>query len=449
MDILELAARALEHAARLGAREAEVFLERTGRLALMAERSLLKTGERLSREAAIVRCYIGGSLGLASTTRLNLESVLEAVEGAVKLARSTPPDPRFRGLPSPGTYPSVDGLYDPGLASMDEEALARILAEGVERARGHPGVDVLGSIALTVSEEAVANTLGVAVKSTSTDLQASIQCKVERDGDVGTASDFLVTRDHREASLGELSQRTGERALSYLGARRVESGEYSLVMDERSTLLTMQGILMQAGSGLQVLLGRSYLAGRLGQPIGPETLTIIDDGVVAGGIHSRPFDDEGSPCMRKPLVERGVLRNFLTDSYTAQALGLPNTGNATRRYMPFTFRLRSRPQPAPSNLQVQPGDYTREELIAETRRGILLELSPLPPIGDTPIISSMIDHGFLIENGEIRHPVKNAMVGTTVPELLLNIDGIGRSVRNDAGQMAPYIRVRSVCVSSA
>lgn len=143
-----------------------------------------------------------------------------------------------------------------------------------------------------------------------------------------------------------------------------------------------------------------------------------------------------------PIVERGVLASFYSDSYTANRLRVKNTGHASRP------DLRSKPSPGLTNTQIGAGDASTEELIRETRKGIYIYDSGIGPMAGTTNISSMIDYGFLIEKGELKHSVKNTMIGTTVFDFLKNIDMASKELLDESGRISPSMRVLIVKVAS-
>ena len=143
-----------------------------------------------------------------------------------------------------------------------------------------------------------------------------------------------------------------------------------------------------------------------------------------------------------PIVEKGILKTFFSDSYTANKLKIRNTGHASRP------DLRSKPHPDLTNTQIGPGDSSLEELVRETRKGLYIYDSGIGPMAGTTVISSMVDFGFLIDNGEIKHPVKNTMLGTTVFDFLKNVDMVSRELLDESGQISPSIRVNRVKVAS-
>jgi len=192
----------------------------------------------------------------------------------------------------------------------------------------------------------------------------------------------------------------------------------AVILDFRTARNSLGGVLDLGANGLNVALGTSFLSDRIGARIAPPDLSVVDDPHTTGGLNSRPFDDEGAPSTKVEIVEKGILKSFITDSYSAGRLGIPNTGHARKP------GLTSKPMPSLTNIHVSPGKWKFEELISGTEKGVLLETSSLGPQGVSTNVSSMVDRGLYIEKGEVVHPVKNTMIGTTVFDLLANIDAI-------------------------
>ena len=188
---------------------------------------------------------------------------------------------------------------------------------------------------------------------------------------------------------------------------------------------------------------RSPWKDKIGQQVASENFNLIDDGTLEAGFRTRPFDDEGIATRKTPVVENGVLKGFLYDTYTANKEGKESTGNAFRSY-------NSVPLPAPSNLLLKPGDAEREEIIEETKKGLLVvdtigEWLSNPVSGE---MSATVVVGYLIENGEIKKPVKGIMISGNFHHIIKQeIELIGKDITNIGGIYAPTIKIREMTIA--
>lgn len=439
VDILSSAKKGVEHGVFLGADQVEIYVVDQNQVRIDVRKSHVTGGDILDIGGAGVRVYKGRSLGIASTTRL--KELRGAVERAYHLARGAPEDPYFKSLPEPSGYGSVEGLYDEELAALTFEELTERFMEGIEAASPEEGFTVSGGLTRNVGEVAVVNSLGVEALLRGTTISGSIRSKIEREGDLAVGSERIMGRSLGEFNPVKAGSKAAEKAHARLGSKKVKTGTMDMILDFRSARNSITGVLDVGVSGLNVALGTSFLSDKMGEAVASPGLSVVDDPLTPGGMNSRPFDDEGAPSTKLGLLEDGVLKTFCTDSYSAGRLGIPNTGNATRR------GLTSKPAPALTNIHVTPGDGGLEELISETKRGVLVEDGGLRARGTSTNISSMVDNGYYVENGEVVHPVKNTMVGTTVFAFLANIDAITKEVLEEGGSSSPALRITKVKVA--
>ncbi len=443
MDALDRCVKGVRLAERLGASQAEIVASVGRSLSLTVERGSVKSVDEGSSSSFGVRVYIGKSIGISTSTLLDEDRVEKAVKRAIALARGTPPDDAFVSLPGEGKPVEVQGLYDDAIAALTSEELVSKVLNGVRALKSvDETLDASGRAGLDVSEGFIVNSLGVERTQRSSRLFFGIEALKKGDnGEIGTGYDYFLTRSVGDLRFEGAGENAATKAVKSFGGKRVESGEYALILDERTTLGTLERIIGYGANAFYVLQKSSYYSGKLGLRVASEKLSVLDDPLYPSGWASSPFDDEGYPCSRVRIVEKGLLVNYITDSYTANALNIENNGHAARP------GLAERPIPGLTNFQIAPGDYEDDELFKDVKQGIYVYDSSLGPVGGSTNVSSLIDHGFLVENGEVKHPVKNTMVGSTVFEMLQSIDAVSRMTRNEAGRIAPKIRIRNVRVS--
>jgi PmbA protein len=208
------------------------------------------------------------------------------------------------------------------------------------------------------------------------------------------------------------------------------------------------GTLASSISAEAVQKGRSLLAGRLGQAVASPVLTLVDDGRLLEGLASRPWDDEGVPTQRTPVIEAGVLSAFLHNSYTARRDGSArSTGNASRG------SYRSTPELGPSNLVLLPGSRTKEELLAAMGDGMLItEVHGLHTVNPVTGEFSLGINGFLVESGRPTLPVREMTVAGDLLGLLTRVSEVGSDLRFTIGSGflgAPSLLISDDAVSGS
>jgi PmbA protein len=224
-----------------------------------------------------------------------------------------------------------------------------------------------------------------------------------------------------------------------LGARRVPTCEAPVIFDP-FTAPSLLGQLVGCASGYAIYRQSSFLRERMGERIAASGVTVIDDGRLPGGLGSKPFDGEGLPTRRNVIVQDGTLQSWLLDSYSGRKLGLASTGNASRG-------AGSGPGVGATNLWLEPGEESLEQIIAGTEKGLLVtELIGMgfnPTTGDYSRGAS----GLWIENGEIQYPVEEITIASNLGDMLMNIDAIGDELIWRGRTACPALRIARMTVA--
>jgi len=229
-----------------------------------------------------------------------------------------------------------------------------------------------------------------------------------------------------------------ERTLRRLGARKAKTARVPIVFDPMVATSILEHIF-EGINGDSVYRGASFLAGKLGQKIAGDNVNIIDDGTIAGGFGTSPFDGEGVPTRRTVVIENGVLKSYLLNTYTAKKLGLQTTGNASRG-------LAGTPGIGPGNYFLQAGAKTPKELIGGIKDGLyvteFLGSGANLVTGDYSRGAS----GMWISGGEFAYPVEEITVAGNLKELFFNISEIANDLEFRGSVAAPTIRVDGLTV---
>jgi PmbA protein len=239
----------------------------------------------------------------------------------------------------------------------------------------------------------------------------------------------------------EVGRRAALRALRRLGARRVPTCEVPVIFDP-ITAPSLLGQLAACASGYAIYREASFLAGRLGERVASELVSAVDDGRRPGGLGSRPFDGEGQATRRTQLLARGRLESFLLDGYSARKLGLRSTGNAARGPA-------SPPGVAPTNLWIEPGPASLEEIVADTQRGLLV--TELIGMGFNPVTGdySRGAAGLWIEDGKLAFPVEEITIAGNLGRMLLDVDAVGSDLEWHGRIASPSLRIAKLTVAGS
>jgi PmbA protein len=279
---------------------------------------------------------------------------------------------------------------------------------------------------------------GVSVFSEKTSIMAELSLNYRRGDDVGSSSEYDYAVSLAEIDFEAIGRKAAQKALEQFGSKRVESGILPLILTPES-VSSLVFSLVGALSGESAVKGRTFASGYLKKQIAPEILEIEDDGTIPGAISSGTYDGEGVPRRPVKVVDKGEISTFLHNSYSAGIMGVESTGHAARRgYSGYVGT-------GPTNIKVRPGDSSLEEMIAETKRGILATNASFSPNMVSGEFSTTIDEGFMIEKGEKIHPVKNLMMGGHILDLFKNIELISKEGRTiGKGYFFPSIKISQV-----
>jgi PmbA protein len=200
------------------------------------------------------------------------------------------------------------------------------------------------------------------------------------------------------------------------------------------------GHLFDAISGSAIYRRSSFLIDQIGQPVAADNVTIVDDALMPAGLGSIPFDDEGVSTRLTPIIENGVLKNYLHSAYTARKLGATPTGNGTRTASGSVTI-------GPTNFYLKPGSYTPEEIIGSTKSGLyvveLIGFGVNTVTGDY----SRGAVGIWVENGKFVRPVQEVTIAGNLREMLNNIEMIGNDVTFQSSIAAPTLKIRNMVIS--
>jgi PmbA protein len=443
--MLALAQRVVEMARKSGAREAEAYAEKTREASVKVRDGEIEDLTEATGKGLGLRVIKEGRLGFAYTSDFS-DAALEAfVQRALALAKAAAKDPNNK-LPSGRglkKLPATEGLYDPAVADLDPGWKIRAAREAEAAARAADlriqKFDAAGA-GEYVAESAVASSHGVAAESRGTYVYV-YAAPVATDGAQLQTSYWLDYKRHfADLETPEaVGRRAAERAARMLGARKAKTTRVPVVFDPFMAASFIAG-LAGAVNGDMIYKKASFLAGRLGEPVASPLVNIVDDGLLARGLATSPFDGEGVPRRRTPIIEDGVLKSFLYDSYTARKAGAATTGSASRSYA-------SLPSIGVSNFFMPAGATPAAEIVRGVKDGFyvtaMLGRGANTVTGDY----SRGANGLWIVDGELAYPVQEVTVAGHLLEMLKAIDAVGDDLDFRGAIAAPTIRFAELTVS--
>jgi PmbA protein len=426
---LEAAARrAVDAGTAGGATEAEAWAEGSRSREVRVHEGEVESLTEASGRGVGVRAWIGRRTGYAYGTDLTDAGIAELAEAAVGAARVADEDESSAAPePSDGQPSQIEGLRDAGVAGTGTADVID-LAKRIERIALDRDESV-SSVEEVVyvdedSDAAIVTSRGVAGSYGASAAYSFLQAMASRDSDVQTGLGFGVGRSPGQLDPESIGAEAGDEAASMLGATKPESRTCPVVLSERVTA-SFAGFIGGALCADEVQRGRSPFADRLGEELASKALVLADDGTDPGGLASAPFDGEGTPRGRTPLMGDGKLLAFLHDSYTARRGGAESTGNASRA------SYRSPPSVSPSNLILEPGELALEQLIAEAGDGVYVtEVAGLHS-GVNPVTGrySVGATGRAIRGGELAEPLREFTIAGDLLSTLTAVRAVGSETR--------------------
>ncbi len=443
VSLANLVRKAVESALKEGADQAEVFAQKVRRIDVEIEKNATKLCTTAYDYGVAVRAFKRGGMGFAYTQRLLEESAIKVGRKAAKLAQGVHPDPDFVTLPEPEKAPTVPGLYNKELAEINIEEVIEIAGRMIDAAKAVPDAILMGGVTVISEDHALVNSLGIFVEDASTAIGMGAMGIVRRGGDVGSFNDWDQGRSLKDVKPEEVSEKAVKSAEKYLKAKKVETGTFPVVFGFMPSFSLIASTLAGAANAESIQRDRSFLVGKLGQNVASELMTVIDDGTVPGGIISSTYDSEGVPKRRLVLLDKGILKTYLHNSYTANKAKVESTASAMRMGYASSVGI------GPSNLQIKPGEWKIEEMIEDMKEGIYFETGSVYGDAVTGDVSKPVDFGFKVEKGEIAYPVKATLIGTNLTDLLRGIDAVSEEYREEPGLIMPALRAQKIRVAGA
>ncbi|MHA1220374.1 MAG: TldD/PmbA family protein, partial [Candidatus Heimdallarchaeota archaeon] len=331
-NLIDIAEKVVKQAQKLGAEHTEVCLVKGTQLSVNIEESSIVKANNKSLTGIGMRVLVNKGIGLASSTQFD-KSILDAmVKDAVSLAKVSNPNPDNIGFAQlSDNYPEVKGLFDKKIASLGSNELVEYAIQGLNASLDvHKDFNISGMVNQTIGSKIIVNSNGINVASDTTAMQLYFNSKLRKDDDIGVAGEFAFGRKLAEIDPEKTGRVSGEKALKMLGGKKIDSGAYPFLLDERATRSTVGGIISQGVSAYNIIQGTAFFNDRLAEEIASNSLTVKDNPLEAGGYGSRYFDDEGTPSQQTVIVEKGTLLSYLSDVYTSKKLDIPNTGSASK-----------------------------------------------------------------------------------------------------------------------
>lgn len=394
-------------------------------------RNTVSTAGATEDNSFVVQSYFGKRSGTATANQFDDATIERAVRQSEELARLAPEDPELMPPLGPQTYTTIPAAFSDATAGITPEYRAKVAEASIGPAK-EAGCVAAGFLQDNAGWQAMANSAGLFGYHRQTSVNFSVTMRTED----GTGSGY-VERDYNDASRfdsGAASRIATQKAVASREAKAIEPGKYTVILEPTAAVDLIQPLAFSLNAR-QADEGRSPLskAGggtRLGEKLVDEAITITSDPNNVE-VPSSPFGGDGRPFAPTTWVEKGVVKNLFYSRYWAEKQGKPATN-------------------FPANLIMSGGNASLEELIKDTARGVLVTRFWYIRFVDpqTLLLTGLTRDGtFYIENGQIKHAIKNFRFNESPIIMLNNVDALGKPVRAQ-GNLIPPMRVRDFTFTS-
>jgi PmbA protein len=367
-QLLNIAQKAVSVALAEGAAEVEAYVYDGEAINVGIERDQITKSSKIVDRGLGIRVAVNKAIGFAYTNALERRKVLEeTARRAISAARTGKPDPDWRGFPGRRPYAQVEDTADKRIMELRSEELVGIASTMLEAAvkTDRRILAVEGGAGSAWQSNAIANSNGISTSEDGTMIECSL-ATVAKDGNAVTPVCFEFNSERSfEIDANWVGREAARLAVSALKTKRIETRNTKLILTQFALQELFHYTLVNAVKADNVQRNQSPFKDKIGLEVASDAITINDDGLLGGGLRTAMFDGEGCPQQNTTIVEKGVLRNYLYDNYSAKKEGRDSTGNASRAgYL-------STPSIEPTNFRVMPGEIAPEQLMEEMDEGLI------------------------------------------------------------------------------
>ncbi len=478
-QILEVGSKAVKHAEKLGAEEAEAFLYTENRASvklvggIFASRggvrgvkgSFARIMEPWIKRKGIpivtsgvragvgMRAVINKAIGFSSVSSLEEKRVQAAAEEAVQIAKIRPADPNWVSLPDPMKQTSQGGIFDRRILDLDIKQMLDLCVDCCVIA-GDVDKRIKQTMAMMIAASGsfgIVSTRGVEAYDQGTIFISAVFAKAKSAGEEVGGEDALFSRTFTK-DLRHIALNASRKAIECFGRKPLPEKYVGPVIFENTSWNDLFSVIFTQGiSALNVQENRSAYKGKIGNSVARENLTVTDDGTLPDGFGTTKIDDEGVPRQKTNLIEKGVLTNFLYDNYSAKRDKRESTGNGSRQRLYGSTAYANQPAIRPSNLLIAAGSVGLDGLITEMKDGVLVKGGLIGALHSNTVtgdFSVTAENAFKIENGSVAYPLKPCTVAGNLYEALKAIVAIGNDSKCFGNAVNPSLIIDKIVVAT-
>ena len=455
MIMLDFCNKTVNIALKCGADEAESFLVDKEIITIRIANTQIVEAKGMRERALALRIVRNKNIGASSTSLLDEKPLGKAIEDAISAATKMESKSEWKSLPNPTKITSIDRCYDERLDKLSIDEAVDIAISMLNSSLQFSKISsVSGSLHLVKERVYISNSNDLNQHDKGTYIIGNINADVKNNGETVSGIGFNAARTMATFSAESVGREAGDMASKCAGARKYEEENFSIIFTPYAIGELLSFVFSYNFNGKAYQDKRSCLYGKLGKQVAVESFTLQDNPRAVDCMGSKPFDDEGVPTQTRNLIENGIFQSLIYDTFYAAKDEVESTGNASRSGYPVGRSAEPIPFPSLHNIVIKSGDYGMDEMIKETKNGLLVGrlwyTYPVnPEKGD---FSCTARSGiFVIKDGEIVGPSKMVRIIDNLQRILMNISAIGKDSKHimqwhSSPSVTPSVRVDGIKV---
>jgi len=433
-NLLELAEELVVYGRKKGASEIEISIGQGSEFSVDVRNAEVERLVEAVSKGLSLRLFVDKKMARASSSDFSKETLEKLIDNAIERAKLASDDP-FSGLPEKENITTdINNLkiWDPEILELLPEKKIAVAKE-IERiclSDKRVKKSFGASYGTYIGETFLANSKGFSGSYKRTSCSAGVYLQAGEEPNLfdegwSDSSRILANLESPE----EIANKAIHRVTRLIGGRKIETQNVPVVFEPPMTA-SLLSFLFNCINGNSIYLKQSFLAGKIGEKVGNDFVTVIDDGLIPGAAGTKPFDGEGVPIRKTVVIENGVFKSYLMDTYSARKLNMKSTGNAS----------------GANNFYLVPGESTPEDIVKTVKKGLLLTgtigFGLVPSTGDI----SRGAFGIWIENGELTYPVAEITISGNLGNILKSIEMIGNDIKFKDSITGPTIKISEMTV---
>jgi PmbA protein len=434
-DLEKLADQLLVFGNKNGGEEIQININNGTEFTVEVRNGKIERLFQASSRSLSLKVIVLSKVATASTNDFSPESLQQLMLNAIKRAMLTSED-EFAHLPLKEIAPEKPEnlkLFDASMSELAPEKkidFAKKL-ESIALEDKRINMSLGSSFSTYIGETIVGTTNSIMYSYKHTNCNAGVYLQTGSGDNLFEDGWYESAINFNDLYMPEvIAKKAVERAVRLIGARKIETQKVPVIMEPEMTARLL-GFLAQSVNGNAIYMNQSSMVDKIGKMVASEHVSVIDDGLMPGKLGSRPFDSEGVPCQKTPVIVRGVLQNYLLNEYAARKLKMRSTGNAS----------------GPTNFYLYPGDFSPEKIIKSVEKGLYLTNTIGQGFAQTTGDLSTGAYGIWIEKGELSYPVCEITISGNLLKMLSDIVMVGNDLKYDRAITGPTIKIAEMQIS--